>query len=98
MTTRTPSGSDNEGPRISQETFEAVLEDYRRSGRGALSEDGAPRFTDAENVEWLRGRMGGLDHRHAARVLEQIKREVFPRRGRVRRRASGSHREGVADG
>ncbi|MCJ2669223.1 MAG: hypothetical protein LN416_01770 [Candidatus Thermoplasmatota archaeon] len=95
--TRSRPDSDDEGARISQETFEAVLEDFERSGRGALSRDGAPRFTDAENVEWLRRRMGGLDYRHAARVMEQIQREV-PHRGRVRRRASGSHREGVADG
>ncbi len=96
--TRSRPDSDSEGPRISQETFEALLEDFRRSGRGALSEDGAPRFTDAENVEWLRGRIpGGLDYRDAARALGQIQREV-PRRGRVRRTASGSRRENVADG
>ncbi|MCJ2556286.1 MAG: hypothetical protein LN415_04170 [Candidatus Thermoplasmatota archaeon] len=95
--TRSRPDSDNEGARISQETFEAVLEDYRRSGRGALSEDGSPRFTEADNVEWLRGRTGGLDYRHATRVLEQIQREV-PRRGRVRSSANEPHREGVADG
>ena len=95
--TPTPSGLHNEGPRISQETYEALLEDFRRSGRGALSDDGAPRFTDAENVEWLRRRTGGLDHRHAARVLELIQREV-PRRGRVKRAASESRQENVADG
>ena len=90
--TRSRPDSDDEGPRISQETFEAVLEDFRQSGRGTLNKDGGPRFTDAENVEWLRRRMGGLDYRHAARVLEQIKREVPPR-GRVRRAASGSRQE-----
>ena len=100
MTPRTSrSDSDNEGPRISQESYEAVLEDFRRSGRGALSEDGSPGFTDADNVEWLRGRIpGGLDYRRAARVLEQIKREVSPRRGRVRSSANEPRREGVADG
>ncbi|MCK4455340.1 MAG: hypothetical protein KAU99_03220 [Thermoplasmata archaeon] len=92
MPTPSASGSDNEEPRISQETFEVVLEDFRRSGRGALSKDGAPEFSDAENVEWLRRRTGGLDYEHAARVLEQIKREV-PRRGRVKRAASESRQE-----
>ena len=95
--TRSRPDSDDEGARISQETFEAVLEDFRQSGRGDLNPYGYPRFTDAENVEWLRRRMDGLDHRHAARVLEQIQREV-PRRDRVRSSANEPHREDVTDG